>query len=203
MRYGLCRCNHDRTAHSGKPPRWPTGCNTNTCTCLEYAHDESAREQYALAMAATDGRGPEAAHEYYRYADEVLRTNAEPKRVETGGAGPSSHRQLAECSIDRVADALNRTPDEDGGPQEPTERSETEQLHDRLYTAERALSRIREALGTETLVTAAGVALNRVRALHRAENGWCWECTAETAIAWPCPTIRAIEGDTTTEETSP
>ncbi|GAA2457137.1 hypothetical protein [Streptomyces macrosporus] len=36
-------------------------------------------------------------------------------------------------------------------------------------------------------------ALDRVRALHREEDGICLECTTDLAVRWPCPTIRALD----------
>lgn len=38
--------------------------------------------------------------------------------------------------------------------------------------------------------------LDRIRQLHRNEYGCCSECTAEAAVLWPCPTIRALDKPT-------
>lgn len=37
--------------------------------------------------------------------------------------------------------------------------------------------------------------IERVRSLHRQEYGSCAECTHESSVAWPCPTIRALNGE--------
>ncbi|NUS22704.1 MAG: hypothetical protein HOV92_00550 [Streptomyces sp.] len=47
--------------------------------------------------------------------------------------------------------------------------------------------RVRQATPAET-------AIDRVRALHRNECESCAECTHEFAVPWPCPTIRALDG---------
>ncbi|MGY5048269.1 hypothetical protein ACWDE0_21955 [Streptomyces sp. 900105755] len=43
--------------------------------------------------------------------------------------------------------------------------------------------------------TPAEAAIARVRALHREEYGCCAECTHESGVLWPCPTIRALDGE--------
>jgi hypothetical protein len=48
--------------------------------------------------------------------------------------------------------------------------------------------RVRQATPVETAIT-------RVRALHRNEYGLCDECTGSHGVPWPCPTIRALDGD--------
>ncbi|MEU1309524.1 hypothetical protein ABZ419_11600 [Streptomyces cinnamoneus] len=81
-----------------------------------------------------------------------------------------------------------------GQPEEPPEPTEEARLRDRLYTAERALSRIREALAMDDPRTTAEAALARVRALHHSKPGPCRECAGEISAPWPCSTIRAING---------
>ncbi|MFD5814382.1 hypothetical protein [Streptomyces sp. NPDC127038] len=41
---------------------------------------------------------------------------------------------------------------------------------------------------------AACARIKRVRALHRDEYGTCAECTHESGVPYPCPTIRALDG---------
>lgn len=38
-------------------------------------------------------------------------------------------------------------------------------------------------------------AIERVRTLHRQEYGACAECTREYSEAWPCATVRALDGE--------
>ncbi|WP_435279137.1 hypothetical protein [Streptomyces sp. 1222.5] len=38
-------------------------------------------------------------------------------------------------------------------------------------------------------------AIARLRALHREEYGSCAECTHAISVLWPCPTIRALDGE--------
>jgi hypothetical protein len=38
------------------------------------------------------------------------------------------------------------------------------------------------------------LAVGRVRTLHRQEYGSCAECTHESSVAYPCPTVRALDG---------
>ncbi|WP_435279298.1 hypothetical protein [Streptomyces sp. 1222.5] len=38
-------------------------------------------------------------------------------------------------------------------------------------------------------------AVARLRALHREEYGSCAECTHAISVLWPCPTIRALDGE--------
>lgn len=48
--------------------------------------------------------------------------------------------------------------------------------------------RVRQATPAET-------AIARVRALHRNEYESCAECTHVFSVPWPCPTIRALDGE--------
>jgi hypothetical protein len=43
--------------------------------------------------------------------------------------------------------------------------------------------------------TPAEVAVDRVRELHRNEYESCVECTHEFGVSWPCPTVRALDGE--------
>lgn len=52
--------------------------------------------------------------------------------------------------------------------------------------------RVRQATPAES---AQARAIQRIRALHRNEYGSCWECTHESSVLYPCPTIRALDGD--------
>ena len=40
--------------------------------------------------------------------------------------------------------------------------------------------------------------LDAVRALHANDYGPCYECTGSHGVLWPCPTIRALDGQDTT-----
>jgi hypothetical protein len=53
--------------------------------------------------------------------------------------------------------------------------------------------RVRQATPEET---AQAQAIERVRALHRDEygDGSCAECTHESSVAYPCPTVRTLDG---------
>jgi hypothetical protein len=42
--------------------------------------------------------------------------------------------------------------------------------------------------------TPAEVAIARVRALHVDEYGLCGECTGSHGVPYPCPTVRALDG---------
>lgn len=63
--------------------------------------------------------------------------------------------------------------------------------------AERKLADIEEALGSEMLAVPDAIA--RVRELHRESEAYretCVECSVgDNLVDWPCPTIRALEGD--------
>lgn len=52
--------------------------------------------------------------------------------------------------------------------------------------------RVRQATPEES---AQAQAIERVRALHKQEYGACTECTHEYSEAWPCPTVRALDGE--------
>lgn len=42
---------------------------------------------------------------------------------------------------------------------------------------------------------AASARIKRVRELHRDDYGSCAECTHEYGVPYPCPTIRALNGE--------
>lgn len=44
------------------------------------------------------------------------------------------------------------------------------------------------------MLAAASARIKRVRQLHRNEYESCSECTHESGVAWPCATIRALNG---------
>jgi hypothetical protein len=46
-------------------------------------------------------------------------------------------------------------------------------------------------------------AVDRVRALHANEDGYCAHCKGEWGMRWPCPTIRALGGDDADDEPTP
>lgn len=52
--------------------------------------------------------------------------------------------------------------------------------------------RIRQATVEESALYRA---VERVRELHRQEWGACAECTHESGVLWPCPTIQALDGE--------
>jgi hypothetical protein len=41
---------------------------------------------------------------------------------------------------------------------------------------------------------AASARIKRARALHREDYGSCAECTHESGVPYPCPTIRTLDG---------
>lgn len=41
----------------------------------------------------------------------------------------------------------------------------------------------------------AEAAVARVRALHTEDHGCCSHCTREDAVLYPCPTVRALDGE--------
>jgi hypothetical protein len=57
------------------------------------------------------------------------------------------------------------------------------------------IRRAREALATDEPLTDDAAAVSRVRALHREEFGCCSHCTRADAVPYPCPTIRALNGE--------
>ncbi|MER5750657.1 hypothetical protein [Streptomyces sp. NPDC002088] len=59
--------------------------------------------------------------------------------------------------------------------------------HDTATTLHRTLGQL---LGDED-----AQAIDRLRALHREEYGSCAECTHEYGVPYPCPTIRALDGE--------
>lgn len=59
--------------------------------------------------------------------------------------------------------------------------------------------RAREALASDE-DGSAEAAITRVRQLHREEYGCCEHCTRADSVPYPCPTIRALDGDTTSKE---
>ena len=44
------------------------------------------------------------------------------------------------------------------------------------------------------MLAAASTRVRRVRELHREDYGSCSECTHESGVSFPCPTIRALNG---------
>lgn len=45
------------------------------------------------------------------------------------------------------------------------------------------------------MLAAASARIKRIRALHRNEYESCAECTHESSVPFPCPTIRALNGE--------
>ena len=46
------------------------------------------------------------------------------------------------------------------------------------------------------MLAAASARVRRIRELHRDEYGSCSECTHEFSVPYPCPTICALDGQT-------
>lgn len=68
-----------------------------------------------------------------------------------------------------------------------------------LFDEEVLASAVASAVMAEILrvrqATPAEAALARVRTLHRNEYESCAECTHESSVSFPCPTIRALDGE--------
>lgn len=45
------------------------------------------------------------------------------------------------------------------------------------------------------MLAAASARIKRIRTLHRNEYESCAECTHESSVSFPCPTIRALNGE--------
>lgn len=77
-----------------------------------------------------------------------------------------------------------------------------DELHSRNVEAKSATIR---AAGLAAELADAQAAIQRVRALHRRGDSspWCEHCDVRgdgDPVLWPCPTLRAIDGDTTETE---
>lgn len=58
----------------------------------------------------------------------------------------------------------------------------------------RALLAAFDQLQLAEMLAAASTRVHRIRDLHREEYGSCAECTHESGVPFPCPTIRALDG---------
>lgn len=105
---------------------------------------------------------------------------------------PDGHEQCDHCKVCPHADG-------EAGPEAAPELSELDQLRADVESLRYQIRRAREALA-EDEDGSAEAAIARVRALHKEEYGCCAECTSVHAVPYPCPTIRALDGDTTSKE---
>lgn len=64
----------------------------------------------------------------------------------------------------------------------------------RVSPAAQALLAAFDNLQLAEMLAAASIRVHRVRDLHREEYGSCAECTHESGVPFPCPTIRALDG---------
>jgi hypothetical protein len=66
-----------------------------------------------------------------------------------------------------------------------------------ITTAAQALLVAFDEVQLAEMHAAASARIKRVRALHRDEYGCgsCAECTHESSVPFPCPTIRALDGE--------
>lgn len=88
---------------------------------------------------------------------------------------------------------LGWAPDDGTSPEEPPQAAPLEEAQATIESLRYQICRAREALGTDE-VGSAEAALARVRALHREEYGCCEHCTRADIVPYPCPTIRALDG---------
>ena len=64
-----------------------------------------------------------------------------------------------------------------------------------VSSAAEALLAAFDATQLAELCAAQSARIKRVRELHCEEYGGCRECTHESGVSWPCPTIDAINGE--------
>jgi hypothetical protein len=65
--------------------------------------------------------------------------------------------------------------------------------HDQASEPARALLAAFDETQLAEMLAAASTRVRRVRELHREDYGSCAECTHESGVAFPCPTIRALD----------
>lgn len=65
--------------------------------------------------------------------------------------------------------------------------------HDQASEPARALLAAFDELQLAEMLAAASARVRRIRVLHREEYGCCAECTHESGVPFPCPTIRALD----------
>lgn len=107
---------------------------------------------------------------------------------------PDGHEQCDHCKVCPHADG-------GAGPEAAPELPESDQLRADIESLRYQIRRAREAIGTDE-PDSAEAAVARVRTLHREEYGCCTECTSVHAVPYPCPTIRAINGVPTKENSA-
>ncbi|MFI5687918.1 hypothetical protein [Streptomyces sp. NPDC051636] len=90
-------------------------------------------------------------------------------------------------------------PDDGTRPEAPPQATLLEEAQATIESLRYQIRRAREALAIDE-PSGADTAIARVRALHREECGSCAHCTRADSVPYPCPTIRALDGDTTSKE---
>ncbi|GGW15720.1 hypothetical protein GCM10018980_52060 [Streptomyces capoamus] len=107
-------------------------------------------------------------------------------------------RLMAEEAVRRPMDVASREPDDGTQPEAPPAATPLEEAQATIESLRYQIRRAREALTTDEPGESADLqaAIARVRALHREEYGSCAHCTREDGVPYPCPTIRALNGDT-------
>ena len=99
---------------------------------------------------------------------------------------PDSATQCDHCKVCPHADGTSS--------QEPAKATPLEEAQATIESLRYQIRRAREALATDDGNAEAAVA--RARALHVNEYGSCSHCTRADSIPYPCPTIRALDGET-------
>jgi hypothetical protein len=66
--------------------------------------------------------------------------------------------------------------------------------HDQASEPARALLAAFDELQLAEILAAASARVRRIRELHREDYGSCAECTHESGVPFPCPTIRTLNG---------
>lgn len=84
-------------------------------------------------------------------------------------------------------------PDDGTRPEAPPTPTLLQEAQATVESLRYQIRRAREALATDE-PNSAEAAIARVRALHKEEYGSCAECTRVHAVPYPCPTIRALNG---------
>jgi uncharacterized protein with gpF-like domain len=109
------------------------------------------------------------------------------ERLDRARAAAALHRQglLTTAELYAVIEAAHES-----GPA-ATQATDSEQP---LFLPRAEVTTLHRTLG-QLLGDEDAQAIARVRALHHEEYGSCAECTHEFSVPFPCPTVRAIDGE--------